>query len=89
MPYQSPVGEIRHTDYQVKDVTDVCSFRVCDRGHNGLLWVHHIVVINTISRSGSTSTTIQTPEGEVVTINMFFPILWLNWTMVGLIVGFV
>ena len=65
------VGKIRRPVGRVGDVTFVFSDRLWDSGHNGSLWVHPSVVINILPISGNINTTIQTYEGEVVTITVY------------------
>ena len=82
---QSPVGDILLPSDRVKDVAIVCSVRLWYHGHDGYLWFHPSAVINIPTGSGNISTTIQTPEGEVVPITVSWSSLlvevenfWLN-----------
>ena len=70
MPIQAPVGNIRSPDDQLEDVAVVFYVRLWDCGHNGYLWDHYYAVININPVSGNISTTIQTPEGEMVPITV-------------------
>ena len=68
MPRQDPVGEMKCLADRVKDVAIFFSDGLWDRGHDGSLWFHHIVIINIPPGSGNINTTIQNPDGEVVLV---------------------
>ena len=72
MPGRAPVGKIRSPDDQAKDVTVVCSVRIWYCGHNGYLWFHPSAVINIPPIYGNTNITIQTHDGEVVLVTMYW-----------------
>ena len=71
MSWKVLVGDTRHTYDSVKDVAVACTVRLWDHGHNGSLWVYPSAVINILLGPGNISTTIQTPKGEVVIINVY------------------
>ena len=70
MPRREPAVRTRSPDERVEYVAVVISVKLCDRGNNGSLWVHLSAVINILSGSGNIDTTIQTPHGEVVMVNV-------------------
>ena len=67
---QAPVGKIQRPSDGVKYVAVAHTVKIWDCGHNGPLWVYPSVVVNIKPGSGNISTTIQTPEGEVVLITV-------------------
>ena len=69
-PRQAPVGDIWRLYDTFKDVVVVISIRLWDCGHYGSLWVHTSAVINILPGYGNINATIQTLEGEVVSITL-------------------
>ena len=70
MTCQLPIGKIRRPADGVDDVTVARTVRLWDCGQDGSLWVYTSAVINISPGSGNSSTTIQTPNGEVILINV-------------------
>ena len=72
IPRQDLVGEIQLIADKVEDAAVACTVSIWDYGSNGSIWVQPSVVINIPPRSSilDISTTIQTPEEELVPINV-------------------